>query len=97
MATAAGEHAGHDGAGEQHRGLEVDRQGVGDIGFERLVEPGDALDAGVVDENVDHAELDLGAPDQLRPVRCLGDVTLDGNGPHAESLHLRSHLLEIPE
>ena len=43
--------------------------------FEILGEP----DAGIVDQNVQPAELPLGLLQPMRPIRFLGDIMLDGN------------------
>lgn len=54
-----------------------------------------AFDARVVDEDVDGPQLGFGAPHELGPVGRLRYVALDGNGTHAQCLHLGSHRLEF--
>ena len=90
-----GEHAGHDGAGQQDRGFEVDGERVGEVCLGRLLESTDPLDAGVVHQDVDRAEFGLGALQQARPVGAVGHVADGGDRRDAECFDLGAHLLEV--
>ena len=87
--------ARHDRSGQQHRRLEVDAQRVEEVRLGCLVEVSDDVDAGVVHQDVERAELRFGPFEQAGAVLGDRDVTdrRDGGDPHR--LDLRSHPLEV--
>ena len=83
-------------AGAQERAADVDGEHLVEVRARQLVTVAGDLDAGVVDEHVDPAELAHRLADHPLDVLLLGDVTLDEHVAHAGLLHLvhaRIHLL----
>src|SRR5690606_25012718 len=93
--AAALEHAGDDGAGEEERPANVrldDRPPALGVGLPQRHLGVD--DAGVVHEQVDPAELGLGARDGLLDGGAVGNVRGEGDGPHARGADLLGRPLE---
>ena len=59
-----GDHAARNGLRQKKHGLEIDRHDLVPVRLRELEQVGAADDAGVVDEDVDHAELGLDTGDE---------------------------------
>jgi hypothetical protein len=95
VTAAALQHARHDGVGQQDRCFEVDRQRLGEVGLGSILEASDPFDAGVVDQDVDRAQLGLGPRQQPRSVVGARDIAHGRDRPDAESLHLEANLFQF--
>src|SRR5579864_6051080 len=86
FAAGFGLHAMTDESlGEEEEALEINVEDRVKIGFGDIPEIGAALEAGVVDEDVQLAELRDGFGDEALAIFDLANVTLDGGGPTAVS------------
>ena len=95
MAAAATDHAGQHESGQPHRGDEVEGDDPVEVAVRRVDERSPAADAGVVDEDVDAAELAADRGERLLELRRVGEVG-DGDrddGGTAETITQRRQLL----
>ena len=78
LAAAPSEHPGEERGGQADGRHEVDRQHLVDLGVGCLLDPAALGDAGVVDQQVDAAELVVGPPGEVADRIEVGEVDRPG-------------------